>query len=75
METIYDHNLTTEEEARIHHLSKDAYLKHIGDCESMSKQDIAALYWLRDDSVMVEHYLKGVDYMDQLDFYRTVTHP
>lgn len=41
----------------------------------MSKQDIAALYWLRDDSVMVEHYLKGVDYMDQLDFYRTVTHP
>ena len=74
METVFDHNITTEEWNYICGMRKELYLKVVD--EETARQDLASLYHLRGaDRSVVEKYLEGLSPLVVLNFWRTVTHP
>lgn len=73
IETIFDHNITKEEENQF--LKKELYLLVTKDKDT-ANADIAYLYWYRNNRPKMEEYaakIKDINYRN--DFWRTVNHP
>ncbi len=72
METIYDHNITSEELISIGDMPKDNYLKIMGRENSLL--DLARLYNIRKDRPKSEYYANQLPFDMHTDFFRTINH-
>lgn len=73
METIFDYNLSEEEQKYIAVFDKETYLKFDDDTKN---KDLAMLFYCRGDMKKMKHYIKLVknNYMRN-SFFRTIYHP
>lgn len=75
METIFDHNMSKEEEKHaLHTLTKEKYLSII-DSDS-AFQDIAFLYYHRNNVKKMKKYANKIQSVNlRSQFWRTILHP
>ncbi|MDE6079245.1 MAG: hypothetical protein K2G35_04205 [Duncaniella sp.] len=73
METVFDHNITSEECEAIGIGDKDSFLA-IASANS-NNFELALLFHLRGDDSAVQRYLNRLPREMVTDFWRTVGHP
>ena len=75
METIFDHNVTPEEERELNgSISREDYLRFVS--QKGAYVDIAHLYWHRGKKWKARRYIKKTKDCNLINsFWRTVNHP